>query len=107
MKFKKLPSTYYDVISTNDPLKLKQKCFVQQKPNTTKKEKIINLLRMEKMNKLHELTQFNTHTTVDEQFEKPGENAISGRNEQFDFEECSFILFFLLTSFWFPKSFNI
>lgn len=48
---------------------------------------------MEKMNKLHELTQFNTHTTVDEQFEKPGENAISGRNEQFDFEECSFILF--------------
>lgn len=65
---------------------------------------------MEKMYKLHELedklTQFNTHTTAKEQFEKPGENAISGRNKQFDFEECSFILF-LLTSFWFSKSFNI
>lgn len=35
----KLPSTYYDVISTNDPLKLKQKCFVQRKPNTTINEK--------------------------------------------------------------------
>lgn len=43
--FQKLPSTYYDVISTNDPLKLKQKLL----NIIIKTEHNKNKLRMEKM----------------------------------------------------------